>query len=410
MAISYGQTAAIGARESGEGDREWERMRLLEANRELVRANRAQADFFANVSHDLRSPLTSLREFISIVIDGLAGPVAERQSEYLQIALRNADTLAEMIEQILAITRIQQGSFRLVRKRVSIAGLLDRDALLHGAGHGGKEVRLEVELEHPLPDVFADPDRILEAIRNLVDNAIKYAGDAVEIRVSARPTPDGVVIAVSDDGAGIDPLTIKNMFKRFSRGEHARRVRPGGLGLGLTIVQEIVDLHGGAIEVKSELGKGATFSITLPPFDPRVVIGSALRDAWRRSVDNGGFAIVRARAHEWDGALQPTAGQIGEQIREAMTRCLGPQDEIVPAVTAEPEVAFVLAGEPDSIGPHVRRCLRTVTDRLRFQVGAHVEWQPCPDKAHSSDFPGPEEMTEAVLRWFDPDGGEKDVD
>jgi hypothetical protein len=91
-----------------------------------------------------------------------------------------------------------------------------------------------------------------------------------------------------------------------------------------------------------------------------------------------------------------------------MARCLGPRDEVVPAIHAEPEVTFVIAGEADSIGPHVRRCLRTVTDRLRFQVGAHVEWQPRPDKIHSSEFPGPEEMIAAVLRWFDSDGGQKD--
>jgi nitrogen-specific signal transduction histidine kinase len=406
MSIAYGQTVAVSASRGSEKEQDWERLRLLETNRELARANRAQADFFANVSHDLRSPLTSLREFVSIVVDGLAGPVTARQTEYLLIALRNADTLAEMIEQLLAITRIQQGSFRLARKRVSMARLLDRDALLHGAAHGGKDVRLELELSRALPDVFVDPDRILEAIRNLVDNAIKYSRDSVEIRVTARPaTGGGVMVSVRDNGAGIDPVTLKTMFNRFSRGDHARRVRPGGLGLGLTIVQEIVDLHGGHVDVRSEPGKGSDFSLVLPPFRPRTVIESALRSSWRRTEAEGGFAFVRARAQRWEGALRPTAEQIGEQIRDAMSRCLGPHDEVVAAIDRDPEVCFVIAGEPESIGPHVRRCLRTVTDRLRFQVGAHVEWQPRPDKVHSRDFGGPEEMTDAVLRWFDREGG-----
>jgi anti-sigma regulatory factor (Ser/Thr protein kinase) len=411
MAISCGQAAAVAARTRDDGDRDCERLRLLESNRELARVNRAQADFFANVSHDLRSPLTGLREFVSIILEGLAGPVTDRQTEYLHIALRNADTLAEMIEQLLAITRIQQGSFRLARKRVSIARFLDRDSLLHGAAHGGKEVRLELTTARGLPEVFIDPDRILEAIRNLVDNAIKYSRDPVEIRIGAsRASCGGVEIAVQDNGPGIDPLTLKQIFKRFSRGDHARRVRPGGLGLGLTIVQEIVDLHGGRVGVKSAPGEGSVFSLTLPPYQPRVVVGCALRSAWRRTADAGGFAFVRARAQRWEGALHPSAEQLGGQIREAMARCLGVQDEVVAAMDSDPEVCFIIAGEPAAVGPHARRCLRTITDRLRLQVGAHVEWQPRPDKVHSCEFHGPEEMTDAVLRWFDHEGGNKDVE
>lgn len=404
----YGQTApVVGARAGDEGGQDWERLRLLQTNRELARANRAQADFFANVSHDLRSPLTSLREFVSIVLDGLAGPVSAQQAEYLQIALRNADTLAEMIDQILSVTRFQQGSFRISRKRVDLARLLDRDALLHGAGHGGKAVRLDVECADSLPEVFIDPDRILEAIRNLVDNAIKYSRDSVEIRVSAAPAPGGFVrVNVQDNGVGIDPAAMKTIFRRFGRGDHARRVRPGGLGLGLTIVQEIVDLHGGRIDVAAEVGKGSTFSMTLPPYEPRAVIEGAIRDAWRRTSEGGAFAFVRARALQWEGALHPTAEQIGDQIREAMTRCLGPQDEVLPAMGCDPEVCFVIEGESDSIGPHIRRCLRTVTDRLRFQRGAHVEWQSRPDKVHSGEFNGPKEMADAVLQWFKHEGGQ----
>lgn len=401
--------AAIGPRRGVTGEREGERLRLLEANREMVRVQRAQVDLLANVSHDLRSPLTNLREFVAIVMDGLAGPVGERQIEYLGIALRNADTLAEMIEHLLVITRIQNGSFRLARKRLSLASIFDKKTLLQGVRPGSKKVRVDLRLAPSLPDLFVDPDRLLEAIRNLVDNAIKYSPDPVEICISAYGLGDDwVALAVQDDGPGIDPVTMRSLFKRFSRGKNAGRASPNGLGLGLSIVKEIVDLHGGRVEVSSEQGRGTAFTIILPICEPRTILESALTDAWGQVEETGGFAFVRARARQWDGALRPTAEQVEEQIREVMQRCLGTQDDMLPGLASGAEVCFIVAGDASGVGDQVRRLLRTVTDRLKFQLGTHVEWHSRSDWVHSSDFNGPEEMAETILRQFWSKGGQRD--
>ncbi len=221
------------------------------------KSHNPQADFLANLSHDLRTPLTSLREFVSIVEEGLAGPITDRQRDYLRIAMRNADTLAEMMEHLLVVTQIQQGSFQLDRRRVRLVDLLDDESLGCGPCPGAKSVNLKYHVEPGIPDAYADPDRLLQALRNLIDNAIKYSGDAVTITIEAGKGRGSVLeIVVRDTGFGMDSKTRRNLFQRRYRGISSYRRSPGGLGLGLSIVREIVDLHDGQITVRSKLNEG----------------------------------------------------------------------------------------------------------------------------------------------------------
>ncbi len=207
------------------------RERSVEVNRDPRRTQRLQADFLAKLSHDLRTPLTNLREFMSILMDGLAGSLTDVQREYLGIALRNADTLTEMIEHLLVLTRIQQGNLRVIGRRVGLADLLGDGDILIGARPKNKTIRLRVEIPDAIPDVYADPDRLLEAVRNLVDNAVKYSGPEVNIKIiAARGTESRVDLLVRDDGRGIAPATLRHLFHRFRRGVKGERRQPGRTG------------------------------------------------------------------------------------------------------------------------------------------------------------------------------------
>jgi signal transduction histidine kinase len=377
-----------------------ERRRLVETNRELARAQRVQSDFIASVSHDLRGPLASIREFIAIVADGLAGALNDPQREYLGIAMRNADALSEMIEHLLVLARIQQGSFRVVRRRVSLPAVLGDDSLLKGARLGRKVVHLRVIVPPALPDIYADPDRLLEVIRNLVDNAIKYSGDAVNITIGASEAPGSMIeISVRDDGAGMDPTAMKSLFRRFYRGKHAGRANPGGLGLGLSIVKEIVDLHSGRIAVESKPEVGSVFRVCIPRFDPKLILTSRLRDAWKKHVgEDGGFGLVQIGVRRCNGLLPRSGAEPLRLIRESLRLVLPPEAEILLDWQTNRRVCILCTGDKETIAATTRKIMRRIGQRLRLHSGIHIEWEKGPRWVHSDDFLNADEMIKTILK------------
>ncbi|MBD3163519.1 MAG: hypothetical protein GF346_13555 [Candidatus Eisenbacteria bacterium] len=359
------------------------------------------AAFLANLSHDMRSPLTSLQEFVSIVHEGLAGPLTETQRDYLTIALRNAETLAEMMNNLLVVTQMQQGTYRLHRRRVRLADLLRREALEIGRKPGGKEVKIAVSVAPRLPDVYADPDRILEAMRNLVENAAKYSGESVAIEIEARAgRRDEVEIHVRDNGFGMDKATRSRLFVRSYRGKGADGRSPGGLGLGLSIVREILERHGGRITVTSGLDVGTTFRLVLPRFDGPKIVRAEVRKAWKRSGGSGGVAAVQLRIGKAAGALKPTCESASEEVRDVLGRSLEPGDALLPDCAPEEAVCFLHHVEKSELPASVRRILRGLEERLLLQTGTTVVWKPAPRWFHSDEFNNPEEMAETILhRW-----------
>ena len=397
-----GASAAHRSSRAAAKEVEQDRRSLLETKRELARAQKGLADLLANVSHDLRTPLTNLREFVSIVQDGLAGPLSEQQREYLGIALRNVDTLAEMIEHLLVVARIQQGNFHLLRRRVRLPGLLNDDLLLKGVWPGRKLVHLSVQVDPSLPDIYADPDRLLEALRNLVDNAIKYSGDSVKISIGATESSDSMVeLCVKDNGLGMAPVTLKNLFKRFYRGHLSGPAGPSGLGVGLSIVKEIVDLHGGRLSVRSTLGKGTEFRLGLPTYEQRGILLASVRSAWRKTAEAGaGFSFARVGIRRWSGALSQSQQEMIHLIRERLRSVLQPDDELLLDCEGGKSVCFFLGAGRDSMEAVLRKILRAVADRLSFQSALDVEWEPGPQWVHSDDFSSPEEMAEAIFHRY----------
>jgi len=335
---------------------------------------------------------------VSILQDGLAGDLTDQQREYLAIALRNADTLSEMLEHLLVLTRIEQGRYRVFPSRVRLQDLLADGAFLAGPNRMGKQVDLRVLIPEAVPDIFADADRIREAIRNILDNAVKYSGDSVEILVRAEGGSGHMVdLSVRDNGLGMAPATIRSLFRRFYRGSAARKASPRGLGLGLAIVKEIVARHGGRIAVRSAIGEGTEIRLSLPKYEPKGILVGSLRSAWRGIADGGeGFGFVKSAVRGWKGAQTPSARELAQLVRESCRRLLGPEDSILANGESGPSISLLLAGEKQAMPEAIRRVQRGVADGLRFRSGIEIEWGSEPIMLHSEDYRNPEQMAAAI--------------
>ena len=223
--------------------------------------------FLSHVSHELRTPLTCIHQFVSILYDGLAGEVSPEQRDHLKTILKSVNQLGAMVRDLLEASRAESGKIRIERRCVVIGDLVRQAVAMMQPAAREKEVGLEVGVDTRIPLVHGDPGRILEVLINLIENGIKFtpSGGAVTVQASLAPTdPDFVYISVMDTGCGITPEARALVFERLYQDPNAVDNNRKGLGLGLFIAKELVNLHGGRIWVSSEAGRGSTFSFTLP--------------------------------------------------------------------------------------------------------------------------------------------------
>lgn len=235
---------------------------LERANAQLLELDRLKTAFVNAVSHDLRTPLTSIKGFAEFLEDELGGPLTPDQLEFVLQIERGSKRLETLVDDLLDFARIEAGTFRLRPEEADLASLVHTvvDSLRPQAEAAHLALKATTA-EAPLP-VCMDPARIEQVLMNLVQNAIKFtpAGGSIEVR-ARRAGPD-LVCEVADTGEGIAPADLPKLFQRFSQLKVGQA--KGGTGLGLSISKSIVEAHGGSIGVRSELGHGSTFWFTLP--------------------------------------------------------------------------------------------------------------------------------------------------
>ena len=231
---------------------------------ELEQGDRLRSQFLSYVSHELKTPLTSIKGFLQNLLDGLTGPLNEKQQRYVSRMLENSDRLIRMIEALLDRTRIQSGRLDLVPGEIDL-GLCVADAveqlrLLAQA----KQQTLEAVVP-PVPlTVWADRDRLIQIVTNLVQNAVKFTPESGSITVTVRQETQTLAgVSVLDTGPGIPPEFLDQIFDPFFRAKEVLS-ETKGLGLGLSIVRTLVELHGGTIAARSEPGRGAELYFTIP--------------------------------------------------------------------------------------------------------------------------------------------------
>lgn len=243
-----------------------ERTAQLEAaNAQLKEMDRLKSQFLAHVSHELRTPLTSIAGFTDNMLDRLAGPVTERQEQYLMRVRANGDRLCRMISNLLDLSKIEAGKLELTFEQLHLSSVVSEVVEQLRPLAEGKHQRLQLLTRDEPLLISADPDRFSQILINLVENAIKYTPEAGSIMVDvAREGRHYVKICVKDTGPGIPREAIPKLFDPFFRASHHAQSRIKGLGLGLSIVKELIELHHGTITVRSDEGKGTDFEIMVP--------------------------------------------------------------------------------------------------------------------------------------------------
>jgi two-component system phosphate regulon sensor histidine kinase PhoR len=224
-------------------------------------------EFVGNVSHELRTPLSLIKGFAQTLLDG-AKDDPEQGARFLQKIDKHSDRLLFLIEDLLAISRLESGQIALNLQPVRLRETAQRVLDDLGARAAARKTALENYIA-PEILVWADADRLQQVFFNLTENAIKYGRSEGRVTLGARGGPgQKVEVVVADDGPGIPPESLDRVFERFYRVDRARSRESGGTGLGLAIVKHIVQAHGGEAWVKSEMGRGASFYFTLPKQAP----------------------------------------------------------------------------------------------------------------------------------------------
>jgi PAS domain S-box-containing protein len=233
--------------------------------RDAQAANQLKDEFLATLSHELRTPLTAIIGWTRMLT---AGQVAESERDRaLRVIERNANKQKAIVDDLLDMSRIITGRLRLDRRSVNLGALIEGavDTIRPTADAKDIAITLEIESTIRASVLVADPDRLQQVFWNLLSNAVKFTPKSGRVRIRSAVVDSDALIEVSDTGEGIDAATLPHVFERFRQADSSSRRWHGGLGLGLAIVRQLVELHGGTVDAKSEgRGRGTTFSVRLP--------------------------------------------------------------------------------------------------------------------------------------------------
>lgn len=238
--------------------------------------DRMKDEFTSVVSHELRTPLTSIRGSLGLLAGGATGEMPERAQRMLEIAVSNTDRLVRLITDILDVERMESGQVVMESKEVALAEVLGAAEGVAGPMACAAGVHLDIEPYEAR--LWADADRLTQALTNLLSNAIKFSPPGGRVSVSARPSGAEVLIEVSDEGRGIPPEKLEKIFERFQQVDGSDSREKGGTGLGLPISRSIVHQHGGRIWAESHSGEGSSFFLTLPVLVEQELGGTANGD------------------------------------------------------------------------------------------------------------------------------------
>ncbi|HEX4144437.1 MAG TPA: ATP-binding protein [Pirellulales bacterium] len=234
---------------------------ILQDVTRLRRFDELKDDLVATVAHEFRTPLTSLRMAIHLVLEGVAGPLSEKQGDLLFAARDDCQRLQRTVDELLDLARIQSGKLSMQPRPLRAADLVHQAIELHRGQADEKQVTLTADVGLGLDQVLADPQRVQLVLSNLLGNAIRHSPDGGDVEISLSPKRGNVRFSVKDHGEGIPAEYHAAIFERFFRVPGAKS---GAAGLGLPLAKEVVESHGGRIGVDSQVGQGSTFWFTLP--------------------------------------------------------------------------------------------------------------------------------------------------
>jgi signal transduction histidine kinase len=237
---------------------------LRERATALEEADRVRTDFVANMSYELRTPLTSIGGFAELLAGGYAGKLSAKGDDYVSAILESVDRLSKLINDVLDLTTADTRGIALERERVDVAGLC-RAAMETGRARAAEKAqKLEGEISPDAGFVFGDARRIRESIEHVLANAIAYTDRKGRIVLTADGDGENAIIRIVDNGSGIAPEDMPRVFDRFDRVVEAGVRGEAALGLGLPLTRQFIEAHGGTVELQSKKGKGTTVTLTIP--------------------------------------------------------------------------------------------------------------------------------------------------
>ncbi|TGC08443.1 PAS domain S-box protein [Methanolobus halotolerans] len=237
---------------------------LSKANEDLKSLDRMKDEFLSNVSHEFKTPLTSIQGYSQLISDGTLGPVNEQQKKAVDTVVRNSERLRKLVDSLLYLSRAQAGKLSYSFDEIMISEIINDSIQDLALQAEKKDITIKMDISEDLPSIRGDRDKLTDVLINLIDNAIKFTPKGGKIGVGAYVDDSSIHVSVSDSGIGIPEDKISSLFKRFYQVDSSVRRRYGGTGLGLYICKKIVEDHGGNIWAESIEGEGSTFHFRLP--------------------------------------------------------------------------------------------------------------------------------------------------
>lgn len=278
-----------------------EQKALLEKkNRRLRHLYKTANRFVDNVSHEFRTPLTVIKDYVLLVRDGLAGEINSEQRRMLDIAAVRTDDLNNMVDDMLDIGKLEAGLLGVWRRNHKLKEIVRQVCPPLQLKASVRKIQFESSVANDLPPVYCDGDKIGRVIINLVVNAMKFCGENGSVRLWAEHDRDRheILVGVTDTGPGIEETAIEAIFKRFRQINTSFKTSTKGFGLGLNIAKELVDLNFGRMSVQSEMGKGSTFTFSIPVADPLEIMRRFLARMEQKPESGLSVALVRFFAKE----------------------------------------------------------------------------------------------------------------
>lgn len=240
---------------------------LERANKELRKIDDIKSEFVSVASHELRTPLAAIKNAVQLILKGKTGEINENQVKFLSMAERNINRLTNILNNLLDLSRIESGKIDIKFEELDIRAPIEFVVSSLKSQADGKSIQLRTEMSQELPSVYGDREKVEQILTNLLGNAIKFTPEGGEVIVFAKPLDAqerGLAISVSDTGIGIPEDQLEKIFDKFHQVEGSLHRSVSGTGLGLAITKGLVEANYGTIWVQSEIGKGSTFTFTLP--------------------------------------------------------------------------------------------------------------------------------------------------
>ncbi len=335
-------------------------VQLQMKNTKLAQLTKAAEQFVDTVSHEFRTPLAVIKEFTSILADGIGGPITDEQTDYLRIMGNSVQDLAQMVDDLLDTSRLKAGTLRVNRRRWTAVEIIQsvRPILLNKART--KNITLVEEIAPDLSAVFADKEKAGRILVNIAVNAIKFSPENSQVTIKADETLDrGVEISVTDQGPGLSGEDLKTIFERFTQVGSGSKASIKGFGLGLSIAKDLTRLNFGEIRVESTLGKGSAFIFALPRYNWSEIAERYL------SLLHGAKSDVRV------SGLEVTLAEEGslDSVRGFLASACRPEDLIL---GDGEETRLILLGQTDSPEDWAERIRETRVQYMKRDSMLHI--------------------------------------